>query len=148
MRHRVTWVVCAVWAACGEKELRYHELVQELGTAHFVRRPPDAAEGTVEFYSGGSVLQEVHSTGTFEPADDKSYDLVRVPIALLRAGMKLTALIPAIAGDRINEELKKEGVDFDVRNLKAQDLEDLVDALRELEIDVENPQQKVRVFVE
>ncbi len=73
---------------------------------------------------------------------------VRVPMALLRAGMKLTALIPRGITDKVNDALAEEGMELDLGNLKVDDLEDLIDALADLEVDVENPHQKVRVYVE
>lgn len=73
---------------------------------------------------------------------------VRVPIKLIRAGMKLTSLIPAHASDQVNEALREKGIDFDVRNLKEEDFEELVEALSDLEVDVESGQEKVHVYVE
>ena len=87
-----------------------------------------------------------------EPKDDAGpfSDRVntRVPMALIRAGIKLTALIPSHATNGINEALKTGGVDVDVGNLKSEDLEQLVDALRDFEIDVEDDEEHVRVYVE
>ena len=74
---------------------------------------------------------------------------VRVPMALIRAGVKLTSLIPSNATTKINEELHKSGVDFDVNNIKTEDLERLVDAMKDLEIDVEGGNEgKVKVYFE
>lgn len=73
---------------------------------------------------------------------------IRVPITLIRAGMKLTSLIPPHAYDQVNEALREKGIDFDLRNLKTEDLEELLDALSDLEVDVESGKEKVRVYVE
>ena len=73
---------------------------------------------------------------------------VRVPMALIRAGVKLAAVIPSSAADTVNEELKKKGIKFDIGSLKAEDMDSLVDALQDLEVDVEGGHHKVRVFVE
>jgi Fe-S-cluster formation regulator IscX/YfhJ len=73
---------------------------------------------------------------------------VRVPVALIRAGIKFTSLIPAEASEQVNEALKEKGIDFDVRNLKPEDLEELIAALHDLEVDVQNGQEKVHVYVE
>ena len=73
---------------------------------------------------------------------------VRVPIALIRAGIKLTSLIPAHASDHVNEALREKGINFDISKLKAEDFEELVDALSDLEVDVEGGKEKVRVYVE
>ena len=73
---------------------------------------------------------------------------VRVPMDLIRAGMKLAALIPQLAATGINDAMREKGIDLDVRNLKGDELEQLVDALQDLEVDVQGGDQNVRVFVE
>ena len=62
---------------------------------------------------------------------------VKIPLALLRAGLKLTALIPPQAADQINKTMAEKGMSFDLSNFKPQDLEELVDALRDMEIDID-----------
>ncbi len=74
---------------------------------------------------------------------------VRVPMSLIRAGIKLTSLIPPEARDKVNGALREKGIDFDVRNVKPEDLEELIEALSDLEVDVVSSRgEKVRVFVE
>lgn len=73
---------------------------------------------------------------------------IRVPMALIRAGVKLTSLIPSNATAKINEELHGHGIDFDVNNIKVEDLEQLVDAMKDLEVDVESGTEKVKVYFE
>ena len=73
---------------------------------------------------------------------------VRVPMGLIRAGMKITSLIPSHAATHVNEALKSKGIDMDLRNLKTADLEQLVDVLSDLEVDVDNGKEKVRVYFE
>jgi hypothetical protein len=80
-----------------------------------------------------------------EPTPDAEHMNIRVPMALLYAGVKLTTLIPSKA---VNEALKEKGIDFDVRNLKTEDIEGLVNALADLEVDVRNGKEKVRIYVE
>ncbi len=74
---------------------------------------------------------------------------VRVPLSLIRAGIKLTSLIPSEAMDKVNDSLKEKGINFDVRSVKAEDIEELIQALGDLEIDVMSGKgEKVKVFVE
>ena len=74
---------------------------------------------------------------------------VRVPMSLIRAGIKLTSLIPPEARDKVNGALREKGIDFDVRNVKPEDIEELVEALSDLEVDVVSSKgEKVKVFVE
>ena len=72
---------------------------------------------------------------------------VKIPIALVRSGLKLTSLIPAQAMDQINDSMSEHGMSVDFSNLKPQDIDDLVEALREMEINVDSANgDKVRVY--
>jgi hypothetical protein len=73
---------------------------------------------------------------------------VRVPLQLLRAGVRLAALIPPQALGQANAELSKAGVPFDLTQLKPEQLEALVDHLDEMTVEVDQPDAKVRVFCE
>jgi Asp-tRNA(Asn)/Glu-tRNA(Gln) amidotransferase B subunit len=73
---------------------------------------------------------------------------VRVPLQLLRAGVRLAALIPAQALGQANAELNKSGVPFDLTQLKPEQLEALVEHLDEMTVEVDQPDAKVRVFCE
>ena len=74
---------------------------------------------------------------------------VRVPMSLIRAGIKLTSLIPPEAMEKVNGALKEKGINFDVRSVKTEDIEELIGALGELEVDVLSAKgEKVKVFVE
>jgi hypothetical protein len=74
---------------------------------------------------------------------------VRVPFTLIRAGIRLAALLPVAVHEPINRALRENGVDIDISKIKPENLEDLVVHLRELAIDVEGVRgEKVRVFCE
>jgi hypothetical protein len=73
---------------------------------------------------------------------------VRVPMQLLRAGVRLASLIPDQARERVNVHLRKEGLPFDLSQIKPENLEELVDHLDELTVDVDDKNTKVRVFCE
>jgi hypothetical protein len=73
---------------------------------------------------------------------------VRVPLRLLRAGVRLTSLIPPRALTRASEELDKAGYPIDLAELKPQQLEELVDALDELSFDMDDPGSKIRIWCE
>ena len=68
---------------------------------------------------------------------------VRVPIGLIRTGIKLTTLMPPKA----SEHLTEHGIDLS--QLKNLDGEELMDALRELTVNVDSENgDVVRVFCE
>lgn len=76
---------------------------------------------------------------------------IRVPLRLLRAGVKLANLIPPVARQHVNEALRDQGIGFDINQLKPEDLDELVTQLNDLTIDVDKPGKdkvKVRVFCE
>lgn len=73
---------------------------------------------------------------------------VRVPMQLLRAGVRLAALIPKGLQGPINAALKEKGMEIDLDALKAQDLEALVDHLAQLTVDLDNKNEKIKVFCE
>ena len=73
---------------------------------------------------------------------------VRIPVSLVRAGMKLTALMPPQAADDINRALKEKGINFDVRNLKDEYIAQLIDALSDTEINVDSEEATVRVYAQ
>ena len=85
---------------------------------------------------------------TIDPMAGPTKVNVRVPMQLLRAGVRLTGVIPASAREEVNNALRKEGIPFDINNLTPQNLEELVEQLRELTVDVNNENTKVRVFCE
>ena len=73
---------------------------------------------------------------------------IRVPMALLRAGVRLTSIIPPEARDQVNAELSKNGVPFDISQLKPENLDELISHLDDLTVDVDSADAKVRVFCE
>jgi hypothetical protein len=74
---------------------------------------------------------------------------VKVPLALVRSGLKLTSLIPPQAMEQINTELADKGITIDFTNLKPEDIDELIEALREMEVSVDGANgEKVRVYAE
>ncbi|MBB5867015.1 hypothetical protein F4553_000394 [Allocatelliglobosispora scoriae] len=73
---------------------------------------------------------------------------IRVPLQLLRAGVRLTSLVPPQALTQINAQLTRSGVPIDITQLKPQHIEELIEHLDELTVDVDDPGTKVQVFCE
>jgi hypothetical protein len=73
---------------------------------------------------------------------------VRVPLSLIRSGMKFTSLLPPEARDKVTGALHEKGIDFDMRNLKPEDLDEIIEALKDLEVDIVSNKDVVKVFVE
>jgi len=76
---------------------------------------------------------------------------VRVPMQLLRAGVRLASLIPAQAHQQLDEALSRHGVPLALSQIKPENLEELIDHLEDLTVDVDSKDEgatKVRVFCE
>ena len=72
---------------------------------------------------------------------------IRVPLNLIRAGLKWAALIPKHTQVKVNEALKEKGIAMDFNDLKPDDLEELIVNLNDLEVEVEGD-EKVHIFCE
>lgn len=72
---------------------------------------------------------------------------VKIPLSLLRAGLKLTSLIPPQAMEQISESMGAHGMSIDFNNLKPDDIEEIIANLGEMEINVDSADgDHVRVF--
>lgn len=106
---------------------------------------PGAAEQSGTRRPAPKYLRVVAGDGSSEEAERVN---IRVPMALIRAGVKLASLIPSNVTTKVNEELQRKGVRMDLGNLKGEDVEQFIDAIAKLEVDVQDGKQKVRIFVE
>lgn len=76
---------------------------------------------------------------------------VRVPMQLLRAGVRLAGLIPVQAHEQLDEAFSKHGVPITLSQIRPENLEELIDHLEDLMVDVDGKDgnaTKVRVFCE
>lgn len=85
---------------------------------------------------------------TDEPGEGPTKVNIRVPMQLLRAGVRLSSIIPPAARDQVNAALRDHGVPFDLHQLKPENLEELVDQLNDLTVDVDQEKTRVRIFCE
>ena len=109
--------------------------------------PAPAASGMARVNGQPKYLRVVVDTD--EPAEGGPTKVnIRVPMALLRAGVRLASVIPPQARDQINAELAKNGLPLDINQVKTENLEDLVDQLNDLQVDVDQERTKVRVYCE
>ena len=83
-----------------------------------------------------------------EHDEDADVVNVRVPMSLVRSGIKFTSLLPPEARDKVAGALDEKGINLDMRNMKPEDLEEIIGALEDLEVNVVSDKEVVRVFVE
>ena len=72
---------------------------------------------------------------------------IRVPLKLIRAGLKWAAFMPKHVQGRVDEALHEKGINMDFSSIKSEDLEELVTNLNDLTIDVEG-KETVKIFCE
>lgn len=73
---------------------------------------------------------------------------IRVPMQLLRAGVRLSSIIPPDAREKVNAAMARNGVPFDINAIRPENLEELVEQLNDLTVDVDQERTKVRIFCE
>ena len=83
-----------------------------------------------------------------EHDEDAELVNVRVPMSLIRSGMKFSSLLPSEAREKVTEALGEKGINLDMRNMKPEDLEEIIGALEDLEVNVVSDKEVVKVFVE
>jgi hypothetical protein len=88
---------------------------------------------------------QVHKTGG-DGRRDKDVN-IRVPMAVVRGGMRLGTLIPGF-NERITTRLRERGVDIDFAKMDAAAIEALLKDLGQLNIDVNEGDEQVRITCE
>jgi SHOCT-like domain len=74
---------------------------------------------------------------------------IRVPIALVRGGMKLGALIPGFAGKQMEARLREQGLDVDLSRIDASAIEAMLSEAGEaMDIDIDSGKAQVRISCE
>lgn len=73
---------------------------------------------------------------------------IRVPLQLLRAGVKLASLMPNNVQDKVGNMLEEKGIQFDFKNASPGAFDELIQQLEELEVNVDSDKEKVRIYVE
>jgi len=109
-----------------------------------VSTPSAPAEGTAAATGSRKYLRV-----QVDPEEGAGGDRVniRVPMKLIRAGLKLAAFLPRDAQTQVNDALREKGMDLDLSKLTPEDLEELVANLDDLTVNVEG-KQKVRIYSE
>jgi hypothetical protein len=93
------------------------------------------------------VVVEAEDEGS---ADTLTKVNIRVPFQLLRAGVKLANFLPPKARTQVNDALREKGVDFDLNQIKPENLDELIEQLTDTVIDIDHDRgrAKVKMFCE
>jgi hypothetical protein len=84
--------------------------------------------------------------GSFQ--DRHSKVNIRVPLSLIRAGMKFATLMPSETAEHIDKALKEKGLSFNVKHLKEEDMQELISALQDSVINIDNEKELIRIYSE
>jgi hypothetical protein len=83
-----------------------------------------------------------------EPKEGKSSERVsvKVPFALLKAGLNIAGLIPKDAQNKIESSMQEKGISFDLSSLDPESLQEILTALEDLSIDVDTEDAVIQVY--
>jgi hypothetical protein len=73
---------------------------------------------------------------------------IRVPLALVRSGLRLGAIIPGIAGEKVEARLREQGLDVDLSKIDPATIESMLSELGEMNIDLDSGRAQVRITCE
>jgi hypothetical protein len=79
--------------------------------------------------------------------DDAKNVNIRVPLQLLRAGVRLQGVLPPKARDELSAAFSKKGVGFDFSQLRPDNIDALIATLSETSIDIDAHDGRSRVRV-
>lgn len=130
-----------------EEAERLIAALEPASTAEFLGSTGGAAVKTRAKYLRVMVEADESMTGMKGPTTVN----VRVPMQLLRAGVRLASLIPQQAHNQVDEAFSRHGVPITLSQIKPENLEELIDHLEDLTVDVDGKEgnsTKVRVFCE
>jgi hypothetical protein len=102
-----------------------------------------------ETLKGGALSKTKIPKYLFVKVDSTNGDKVniRVPLKIIRAGIKLKSLIPQEAQEKIDEKLGEKGVNFKLEDISDDNIHELMEALTEFEVNVEDRKgENVKIY--
>lgn len=73
---------------------------------------------------------------------------IRVPLGLLRAGLKLKGLLPGKTRAQVDVAMQERGLNFNIDDLDSKSLDAIVAALSETRIEINSDKERVQVYCE
>jgi len=73
---------------------------------------------------------------------------IRIPLQLVRAGVKLASIMPGTVTDKVHDKLKDQGLDIDLTNMTSESLHEVISCLNDMSIDVDDEKETVKIFCE
>ena len=72
---------------------------------------------------------------------------IRVPLKLIRSGLKWASFIPKETKTKVTEALLDKGIEVDLSSMTSDDLEELIENFDDLTVNVEG-QETIKIFCE
>ena len=123
-------------------------------TAH---RPPETA--TADTATDGRERVRWIRINIQKPANDAGHKAknvnIRVPIAIVKGGMRLGAIIGTFAGEKAARRMKAQGLDIDLAKISSvlsqmngPEFDEFLRSLNETNIEIDDGQSQVRITAE
>jgi hypothetical protein len=71
---------------------------------------------------------------------------VKVPLALVRAGVNIASMLPNDVQDKVNSAMDEKGMKFDLSSIKPENIEELIQSLEDMEVNIDSEEHTVRVY--
>ncbi len=121
----------------------------------------DEAEELLDALSTGSKAKETEGQETKPKGNPKfivvkvtpkkeggDHVNIKVPMMLVKAGMKISSVLPQEAQDKIGDKLKEKGIDINLKDITSGNIDGIFGALMETSIDVDDEDEHVRIYCE
>jgi hypothetical protein len=82
------------------------------------------------------------------PRSGKEQVNIRIPLQLIRAGVKLASVVPGEAREKVNQALHDKGIGLDINDLTSEKLDSVIESLGDMSVDVDGEDEKVKIFCE
>lgn len=73
---------------------------------------------------------------------------IRVPLGIVKSGMRLGAMIPGFAGEQVASKLRERGLDVDFSKLDSAQIDAMLSALGNQDIEIDSGKAQVRITCE
>jgi polyhydroxyalkanoate synthesis regulator phasin len=130
-----------------------HMLAEGKLTAEEAEKLLQALEGEPKAAGATPWKQSMDVKGKYlyvqvEPKEGKSSERVsvKVPLALVKAGLNISKLIPVEAQDKIQTSMQESGIPFKLSEIDTQNFDEIIEALEQMSIDVDTDESTVKVF--
>ena len=121
---------------------------------------PDEAEKLLQAMESGT--QQIENTSKtqnsdirgkylyvqVEPKEGKSSERVsvKVPLALIKAGLNISKLIPLEAQDKIHASMQDSGIPFNFNDIDPQNFQEILEVFEQTSIDVDTDESTIKVY--